>query len=168
MSSSGRRPFFCFKLPWDPQQNPIEATSNTCEFDTPWMFKSLHNMGSRALSFFNTVSKSKLSQVQSPKLSWAGSGDAAPRTKARRLSPEEQGEAEQRAFASALASQKDATVIEFYSPKCKLCNSLLSFVLEVEGRNKDWLNIVMADAENEMWLPEVDSHSCPRLSLSYL
>lgn len=71
------------------------------------------------------------------------------------LSPEEQGEAEHRAFASSLASGKEATVFEFYSPKCGLCNSLLNFVAEVEHRNSDWLNIVMADAENEKWLPEV-------------
>lgn len=71
------------------------------------------------------------------------------------MSPEEQGEAEQRAFAAALASGKEATVLEFYSPKCRLCNSLLSFVMEVENRNSDWLNIVMADAENDKWLPEL-------------
>lgn len=71
------------------------------------------------------------------------------------LSASEQGEAEQRAFAAALASQKDATVLEFYSPKCRLCNSLLNFVLEVEKRNSNWLNITMADAENEKWFPEV-------------
>ncbi|KAK3039381.1 hypothetical protein RJ639_027630 [Escallonia herrerae] len=64
-------------------------------------------------------------------------------------------EAEQRALASALASGKEATVVEFYSPKCRLCNSLLGFVLEVENRHAGWLNIVMADAENEKWLPEV-------------
>ncbi|KAG6674778.1 hypothetical protein I3842_15G062000 [Carya illinoinensis] len=71
------------------------------------------------------------------------------------LTPEEQGEAEQRAFAAALATGKEATVMEFYSPKCRLCNSLVNFVSEVEGRNSDWLNVVMADAENEKWLPEL-------------
>ncbi|GFP86503.1 thiol:disulfide interchange protein txla homolog [Phtheirospermum japonicum] len=69
--------------------------------------------------------------------------------------PQEQGEAEQRAFAAALASGKDALVVEFYSPKCRLCNSLLGFVMEVERRNSNWLNIVMADAENDKWLPEL-------------
>ncbi|MCI38058.1 thiol:disulfide interchange protein txlA-like protein, partial [Trifolium medium] len=63
-------------------------------------------------------------------------------------------EAEQRAFAAALASNKEATLLEFYSPKCRLCNSLLNFVLEMEKRNARWLNVVMADAENQMWLPE--------------
>lgn len=33
-------------------------------------------------------------------------------------------------------------VIEFYSPKCMLCNSLLDSVLEVEGRDSVWLTIV--------------------------
>ncbi|KAB2627900.1 thioredoxin-like protein HCF164 [Pyrus ussuriensis x Pyrus communis] len=70
------------------------------------------------------------------------------------LSPEEQGEAEHRAFASALASAKEATVVEFYSPKCRLCNSLLDSVVDGESRNSEWLNIVMADAENAKWLPE--------------
>ncbi|OWM80755.1 hypothetical protein CDL15_Pgr006785 [Punica granatum] len=148
MNSGPKQPFFCFKLPWDSPQSPTKTMPSTCDFDTPWMFKSLQSMGSLAFNFFNnSVSKSRLLA--------AGSGDAAPRSKSKRLSPGEQGEAEQRAFASALASQKEATVLEFYSPKCKLCNSLLNFVLEMEGRNKEWLNIVMADAENEMWLPEV-------------
>lgn len=71
------------------------------------------------------------------------------------LSGEEQGELEQRAFACALASDKEATVLEFYSPKCRLCSSLVGFVDEVEKRNKEWLNVVMADAENDKWLPEV-------------
>ena len=47
------------------------------------------------------------------------------------LTPEEQAEVEQTAFASALAAGKEATVIEFCSPKCRLCNSLVDFVLEV-------------------------------------
>ncbi|KAL6992194.1 hypothetical protein U1Q18_010301, partial [Sarracenia purpurea var. burkii] len=39
------------------------------------------------------------------------------------LSLEEQREEEQRALTSALASGKEATMIEFYSPHCWLCNS---------------------------------------------
>ncbi|KAG6409898.1 hypothetical protein SASPL_127940 [Salvia splendens] len=50
---------------------------------------------------------------------------------------------------------RDATLLEFYSPKCRLCNSLRPFVTEIENRNSDWFNIVMADAENDMWLPEL-------------
>ena len=59
---------------------------------------------------------------------------------------------EKTAFASALAAGKEATMIEFCSPKCRLCNLLVDFGLEVEGRNLDWLNIVMANAKNEMIL----------------
>ncbi|XP_019266544.1 PREDICTED: uncharacterized protein LOC109243979 [Nicotiana attenuata] len=73
----------------------------------------------------------------------------------KKLTPADQAEAEQSALASALASGKEGTVIEFYSPKCRLCNSLVNFVNEVENRNTDWLNIVMVDAENDQWLPEL-------------
>lgn len=73
------------------------------------------------------------------------------------LSSEEQGDSEERALALALVSGKRATLLEFYSPKCTLCRSLLRLVLEVEHRNKDWLSVVMADAENKRWLPEVST-----------
>ena len=65
------------------------------------------------------------------------------------LIPKEQAEVEQTTFASSLAAGKEATVIKLCSPKCRLCNSLVDFVLEMGGRNLDWLNIVM---ENEMIL----------------
>ncbi|KAH8942021.1 hypothetical protein BDL97_14G076600 [Sphagnum fallax] len=71
------------------------------------------------------------------------------------LSSEEQGEAEERALAAALVSRQRATVLEFYSPRCSLCRSLLNIVLEMEAKNKDWLNVVLADVENKKWLPEV-------------
>nr|CAD1822510.1 unnamed protein product [Ananas comosus var. bracteatus] len=77
------------------------------------------------------------------------------RRRGRGRSREEQGEAEHRALAAALASGKEATVVEFYSPKCRLCASLLDLVLDVESRNSDWVSFVLADAENEMWLPEL-------------
>ncbi|XP_048227183.1 thioredoxin-like protein HCF164, chloroplastic isoform X2 [Ricinus communis] len=124
-----------------------------CSLETPWIFKSMQSLGSIASDSFNSISNSWISNFNPIKL------DAKTRTnslKAQKvLTPDEQGEAEQRAFASALASMKEATVLEFYSPKCRLCNSLLGFVSEVEGRNSSWLNIVMADAENEKWLPEL-------------
>ncbi|KAL3571640.1 hypothetical protein D5086_025544 [Populus alba] len=50
---------------------------------------------------------------------------------------------------------KNGKACTFESPWLfRLCNSLLNFVLEVEGRNSSWLNVVMADAENDKWLPE--------------
>ncbi len=82
------------------------------------------------------------------------------------LSSEEQGEAEERALAAALVSRQRATVLEFYSPRCSLCRSLLNIVLEMEVKNKDWLNVVLADVENKKWLPEVRCSSlCPSLVL---
>jgi len=71
------------------------------------------------------------------------------------LNSTEQEDAEQRSFAAALASDKEATLLDFYSPICRLCNSFLSFALEMDPRNAHWLNVVMTDSENEKWLPEV-------------
>ncbi|KAM7514194.1 hypothetical protein LguiA_003777 [Lonicera macranthoides] len=149
MDSVPKHPQFCIKWPWDlPNQNP--KNPNSCDFETPWLFKSLQTLGSTPFNLVNSISKS------SPKLFnkipiQSGGG----KLKTMRLSAEEQGEAEQRALACALASGKEATMIEFYSPKCRLCSSLLQFVMEVEKRNGDWLNIVMADAENDKWFPEL-------------
>lgn len=156
MDSSHKQPFFCLKWPWLNNQNP--QALNVCTFQGPWLLKSLRNLGSIAFNSFDMFSKSSNSWINSfthsPLYVRAGQNNNL-KSKKRILSPEEQGEAEQRAFASALASRKEATVIEFYSPKCSLCNSLIAFVTEVESRNSNWLNIVMADAENEKWLPEV-------------
>jgi hypothetical protein len=72
-----------------------------------------------------------------------------------RLTAVAKGEEEKRALAAALKSGKEATVLEFYSPKCRLCNSLHSLVLDLERRNEDLASFVLADAESEQWLPEV-------------
>ncbi|KAK4599548.1 hypothetical protein RGQ29_009551 [Quercus rubra] len=155
MGSSSKQPLFCLKWPWDTQQNP--KSTNLCTFDSPWIFKSLQNLGSVAFNLITSVSKSSYPSLSSNKPFQFDAGTNQSKSlKSRKLNltPEDQAEAEQTAFASALATGKEATVIEFYSPKCRLCNSLVDFVSEVEGRNLDWLNIVMADAENEKWLPE--------------
>ncbi|GAV69024.1 Thioredoxin domain-containing protein [Cephalotus follicularis] len=156
MNSIPKGPFFCLKWPWDSNQHP--KNHNICTFEGPWLFKSVQTLGSIAFNAYHSFSKSSNSWIETftPLRLAAGAGQNNDlKLKRKSFSPEEQGEAEQRAFASALASGKDATVLEFYSPKCSLCNSLLNFVLEVEGRNSGWLNIVMADAENEKWLPEL-------------
>ncbi|PON99192.1 Thioredoxin [Trema orientale] len=157
MGSNQKKPLFCFKLPWYVDQNT--RSPNDCTFETPWLFKSLQNVGSLAFKFVNSISKSPEPLMTDsnfkPFQFDAGTSQNKVLKSKPNLSPEEQGEAEHRAFASALASSKEATVLEFYSPKCRLCSSLLNFVLEVEGRNSDWLNIVMADAENDKWLPEL-------------
>ncbi|XP_050267266.1 uncharacterized protein LOC126712105 isoform X2 [Quercus robur] len=162
MGPSSKQPLFCLKWPWDTQQNP--KSPNLCMFDSPWIFKSLQNLGSVAFNLVTSVSKSSYPSLSSNKPFQFDAGtnqSKSLKSKKLNLTPEEQAEAEQTAFASALATGKEATVIEFYSPKCRLCNSLVDFVSEVEGRNLDWLNIVMADAENEKWLPE----EAPRIYL---
>ncbi|XP_044510979.1 uncharacterized protein LOC123229309 isoform X2 [Mangifera indica] len=150
MDSTRKQSLFCLKWPMHVNQN---NTTSVCNFEGPWLFKSLQNLGSIAFSsFFKSNSWAK--SFFPTQLSTRANQNSNLIFKKKILSPEEQGEAEQRAFASALANAKEATVIEFYSPKCSLCNSLLGFVTEVEGRNSNWVNIVMADAENEKWLPE--------------
>ncbi|XP_010693479.2 uncharacterized protein LOC104906433 [Beta vulgaris subsp. vulgaris] len=167
-------PILCVKWPWDTainqhNKNPIPSP---CELDTPWLFKSLQTLGTLSFNFFNSISNhSNRSPLRNFQLNFSGislnnrinnevdvkSNNSLKKKKplGKGLSPEEQAEAEQRALAMALASGKEATVLEFYSPNCSLCNSLLGFVTEVENRNSNWLNIVMADAENEKWLPEL-------------
>ncbi|CAF1789538.1 hypothetical protein Bca4012_046833 [Brassica carinata] len=135
-ASTPPNPFFCLKWPWD-SSNKQPKSPSVCDFQAPWLLRSMQSLGSIALTSFNSF----------------GLDLKPPKNKP--LSASEQGEAEQRAFAAALASEKDATVLEFYSPKCRLCNSLLSFVLEVEKRNSNWLSVTMADAENEKWFPEL-------------
>ncbi|KAL8472550.1 hypothetical protein ACS0TY_029670 [Phlomoides rotata] len=139
---------FCLKWPWlDHQyQNNSKNHHNPCTLDTPWLFKSLTNFGTVALNLINSTVSQNSSRV--PFQFNQGQGREI-------LGSEKQGEAEQRAFAAALATGKEATLVEFYSPKCRLCNSLLPFVMEMENRNSDWLSIVMADAENDTWLPEL-------------
>ncbi|KAG6749151.1 thioredoxin-like protein HCF164 [Populus alba x Populus x berolinensis] len=151
-----KKPLFCLKWPWDVDRHA--KNGKACTFESPWLFRSLQSLGSVALNSLNSISESSNSWINNfnPINLGARTGqDNFLKNKKRFLTPEEQGEAEQRAFASALASGKEATVLEFYSPRCRLCNSLLNFVLEVEGRNSSWLNVVMADAENDKWLPEL-------------
>ena len=156
MGSPPKQPLFCLKWPWDVHQN--SKNPHGCSFETPWLFKSLQNLGSVASNFYSSVSRSSYPWMTTFKpfqLDGGVSRKTISKMGKKISTPEEQGEAEQRALASALASGKVATVIEFYSPKCRLCSSLLGFVLEVEKKNSDWLTIVMADAENDKWLPEV-------------
>ncbi|KAM7262964.1 hypothetical protein ACFE04_000647 [Oxalis oulophora] len=155
---------FCLKWPWDNNPNSSNnsnsnSSSNSCNYEGPWLFKSMHTLGSIAFNTLDSFAKSSNSLFinnnnNNNNNTNSNNNKLKLKLKLKRRSPEEQGEAEQRAFASALASGKAATVLEFYSPKCSLCNSLLNFVLEVDNRNSTWLNIVLADAENDKWLPE--------------
>ncbi|CAL9751933.1 unnamed protein product [Musa acuminata subsp. burmannicoides] len=149
--SSKPAPLLCWqwKWPWDPQTHSPDP--NPCgNLDAPWLFKSLQTLASVAQN---------LILLHPPAADSSSLGASASPTRredpAGSLSREEQGEAEHRALALALASGKEATVLEFYSPKCRLCNSLLDLVLRLDARNSDWVSFVLADAENEMWLPEL-------------
>ncbi|KAG5543396.1 hypothetical protein RHGRI_016211 [Rhododendron griersonianum] len=157
LGSFPKPPLFCLKWPWDDAHQNPKFSNTTCKLETPWMFKSLQNIGSAAFNIAKSISKSPNSATGTP-FDLDGKPKMSPNTSFERnkkvLMPEERGEAELSALASALASGKEATVIKFYSPKCRLCNSLLKFVLEMQNRNSEWLNIVMADAENDKWLPE--------------
>ncbi|KAH0721917.1 hypothetical protein KY289_004961 [Solanum tuberosum] len=155
MDSTSKNSPFCLKWPWDVHnQNPKNPLP--CTFETPWLFKPFKNLGSGVFNFIQNISKP---EPLSPKFNFQSNGGVNQNNTLKlvkkKLTPAEQAELEQSALACALASEKEGTVIEFYSPKCRLCNSLVNFVTEVENRNSDWLNIVMADAENDQWLPEL-------------
>ncbi|CAA6653436.1 unnamed protein product [Spirodela intermedia] len=154
----------CWNWPWRLPQNLTAAdvrnptSHGGCDnSDPPWLLKSLLNLGSALtsnVSRFAARGKEAAFVLPSGRVRAQpdGNGDGKPRSA---LSKADQGEAEQRALAAALASGKEATVLEFYSPRCRLCKSLLGLVLELEKRNSDWASFVLADAENEMWLPEL-------------
>ncbi|CAN6449468.1 unnamed protein product [Victoria cruziana] len=148
---------FCLNWPWGSPEMPKKSVDG-CRFDVPWLLKP-----------FQVVAGNLLPQIFSGiKLpdGWPGNitalskpGRVLSETTAvdgrRALTEAEQWDAEQRALAGALASGKEATMIEFYSRKCRLCNSLLELVMEVEAKNSEWLSLVMVDAENPKWLPEL-------------
>ncbi|CAL9092488.1 unnamed protein product [Musa textilis] len=153
MTAGGSKPapLLCWKWkwPWDPQTHSSDP--NPCgNLDAPWLFKSLQTLASLAQNLILLHPPSAASSSLGASASAIRRGDPAGS-----LSREEQGEAEHRALALALSSGKEATVLEFYSPKCRLCNSLLDLVLRLEARNSDWVSFVLADAENDMWLPEL-------------
>lgn len=173
------------RIPWPPShppdplwlhiQWPLPILSKQsvadCRFDPLLPFRIAQNLGLSLLSRMqqrdSSFPKSKIQSsngVSSSSDSKIGNGLSIPfmpqlfpqRPMSKSgLTPVEQGEAEQRALALALATRKPATLLEFYSPKCRLCGSLLKLVMEIEARNGEWLNIVMADVENKLWLPEV-------------
>eukprot|EP00271_Cylindrocystis_brebissonii_P011066 TRINITY_DN2777_c1_g3_i1.p1 TRINITY_DN2777_c1_g3~~TRINITY_DN2777_c1_g3_i1.p1 ORF type:complete len:137 (+),score=29.97 TRINITY_DN2777_c1_g3_i1:176-586(+) len=61
----------------------------------------------------------------------------------------------ERELAGALASGKRATLLGFYSQRCRVCQSLDATLEEVKASEGDWLSIVKADVENPCWQPEV-------------
>ncbi|MCO5576175.1 hypothetical protein L7F22_029983 [Adiantum nelumboides] len=137
-------PWLCLRWP-----SKEASTSGGCTLEAPLPVKALRNIGQfliQSISRLQNIPATRPLLVDSQKRVETGNTP---------LSPQEQGQAEQRALALALSLKKPATVLEFYSPKCTLCRSLLPTILEVESRNAAWLNIVLADVENKLWLPEV-------------
>lgn len=103
-----------------------------------------------------SVVKDWVSRVRSFKIHL--SDENRKRTRKGKLTVAEQAEFEERAFAAALATGKRATILEFYSQRCRLCRSLERLLVDVEGYDGDWLNIVKADVENPRWMPEVSHY----------
>ncbi|KAL3845187.1 hypothetical protein ACJIZ3_002590 [Penstemon smallii] len=97
MNTPPKHPIFCLKWPWDNHPPPSRLNNNSCSLETPWLFKSFKNLGTLTFNFINSAVSPK-SQNNPFQLS---SGIKQER---KILSPDEQGEAEQRAFAAALAS----------------------------------------------------------------
>lgn len=149
-------PFVCFKWPWGPDPkatSPSPSPSPCGDLEMPWLLKSIRTVAQGLLI---------AGDLPSPSSDGGGGGGGA-RTRGRRrrrLGPglaaeADRGEAEQRALAAALASGRDATVLEFYSPRCRLCASLQGLVRELEDGAGGRAGFVLADAEDDRWLPEL-------------
>ncbi|KAL5139143.1 hypothetical protein HKD37_10G029140 [Glycine soja] len=130
-----KQPEFCLKWPRNDANPNSNFNPSPCKFEGPWPWKSLKNLGLIAFSFASLCfdleeeNESNNSGVK--------------------------GRAESICVGS---SEWEVTLVEFYSPKCRHCNSLLKYFSKVETCNSNWLNIVMADAENPNWLPNDNSH----------
>ncbi|KAB8115766.1 hypothetical protein EE612_056487 [Oryza sativa] len=98
------------------------------DLELPWLFKSIR-----------TSAQGRLVAGDLPSHSSDGGGGG--------------GEAEQR----ALASGRDAAVLEFYSPRLRQCASLQGLVRELEDGAGGWTGFAIADAEDDRWLPELAS-----------
>ncbi|CAM0873887.1 unnamed protein product [Alopecurus aequalis] len=144
-------PFVCFKWPWGPSVNaspsPSASPSPCGDLELPWLFKSIRTVAQGLLIAGDLPSPSN------------GSGGHGARLWKRHLGPAaveaDRGDEEQRALAAALVSGKAATVLEFYSPRCRLCSSLQGLVRELEDGSDECASFVLADAEDDRWLPEL-------------
>ncbi|XP_052137220.1 uncharacterized protein LOC127755581 [Oryza glaberrima] len=148
-------PFVCFKWPWGPDPkatSPSPSPSPCGDLEMPWLLKSIRTVAQGLLIAGDLPSPSPDGG--------GGGGGARTRGRRRRLGPglaaeADRGEAEQRALAAALASGRDATVLEFYSPRCRLCASLQGLVRELEDGAGGRAGFLLADAEDDRWLPEL-------------
>uniref|UniRef100_A0A0D9XTS3 Uncharacterized protein n=1 Tax=Leersia perrieri TaxID=77586 RepID=A0A0D9XTS3_9ORYZ len=138
-------PFVCFKWPWGADPKSPNPNPSPCgELELPWLFRSIR-----------TVAQGLLIAGDLPS---SPSSDGGARRRGRRgvSAVADRGEVEQRALAAALAtSGREATVLEFYSPRCRLCASLQGLVREIEEGAGGRAGFVLADAEDDRWLPEL-------------
>lgn len=143
-------PLVCFKWPWspNPQQPSTSQNPSPCgDLELPWLFKSIR-----------TLAQGLLIAGDLPASASVGGGGGLRglrRHKGPAAVEADRGDAEQRALAAALASGRPATVLEFYSPRCRLCASLQGILREIEDGSGGSAAFVLADAEDDRWLPEV-------------
>jgi hypothetical protein len=143
-------PFVCFKWPWNPNPQSSPSPSPCGDLELPWFFKSIRTLAQGLVI---------AGDLPSPPASATGGGG----TRRRRgwgipgaaQVEADRGDVEQRALAAALASGRPATVLEFYSPRCRLCASLQGLVRELEEQAGGSAGFVLADAEDDRWMPEV-------------
>jgi hypothetical protein len=141
-------PLLCFKWPWNPNPQPgaSQSPSPCGDLELPWLFKSIR-----------AIAQGLLIAGDLPASASVGAGGGL-RGRGMRSEPvaveADRGDAEQRALAAALASGRAVTVLEFYSPRCRLCASLQGFVRELEDGAAGSASFVLADAEDDRWLPE--------------
>uniref|UniRef100_A0A804NKL8 Thioredoxin domain-containing protein n=1 Tax=Zea mays TaxID=4577 RepID=A0A804NKL8_MAIZE len=149
MGAAGKPPpLVCFKWPWGP--NPIPSASSSpspCgDLELPWLFKSIRTLAQGLLI---------AGDIPSPASSPSGGVRGVQRRTGAAVVEVDRGDAEQRALAASLASGRPATVLEFYSPRCRLCASLQGLVRELQDGASGSASFVLADAEDDRWLPEV-------------
>jgi len=143
-------PSICFKWPWGPNPGPSpDPGPSPCGgLELPWLFKSIRTLA-RGL-----VIAGDLPPPPAPAAGGGGRRRGWGRPGAAQVEAD-RGDAEQRALAAALARGRPATVLEFYSPRCRLCASLQGLVRELEEQAGGAAGFVLADAEDDRWLPEV-------------
>ncbi|CAN6363274.1 unnamed protein product [Urochloa humidicola] len=151
-------PFVCFKWPWgdNPSPSPDPSPSPCGDLELPWLFKSIRTLAQGLLiagdlpsppASATTAAGGGGSGRRRTRRGWGSSGAAQVEA--------DRGDAEQRALAAALAGGRPATVLEFYSPRCRLCASLQGLVREMEEQAGGSAGFVLADAEDDRWLPEL-------------
>ncbi|KAG2558512.1 uncharacterized protein LOC120686296 [Panicum virgatum] len=134
MGAAAKPPqFICFKWPWGPNPGPSpDPGPSPCgDLELPWLFKSIRTLAQGLVI---------AGDLPPPPAPAAGGGR-------RRRGWGRPG--------SALARGRPATVLEFYSPRCRLCASLQGLVRELEEQAGGAAGFVLADAEDDRWLPEL-------------